>query len=273
MMGHIYVIKYEGMERYKIGKTAGTYDSLRKRYRTQHPNADIVKFTPSNNIDKDEIQIHNLLSKYRVNNSEWFDTNIKNITTIFNRYFSQAKNGGLSINDIHKIDNEKNNTIYRETQHLNTQNNINLLSKKELLVMAQNHGHKSLSNKTKQQLIDLINTKNYRNSVGPRNSYNYNIPNTTNTTNYTRYNGGYVNNIIYIQKNLHSRSPKKSSPKTPKNTSAAKIPKKISTPKTPEKTASVDDYTKQQLLEFARIKGLVGVSNKKKAEIWELLRM
>jgi len=272
-MGHIYVIKYEGMERYKIGKTAGTYDSLRKRYRTQHPNADIVKFTPSNNIDKDEIQIHNLLSKYRVNNSEWFDTNIKNITTIFNRYFSQAKNGGLSINDIHKIDNEKNNTIYRETQHLNTQNNINLLSKKELLVMAQNHGHKSLSNKTKQQLIDLINTKNYRNSVGPRNSYNYNIPNTTNTTNYTRYNGGYVNNIIYIQKNLHSRSPKKSSPKTPKNTSAAKIPKKISTPKTPEKTASVDDYTKQQLLEFARIKGLVGVSNKKKAEIWELLRM
>src|SRR3989338_641814 len=98
MIGHIYAIKYEGLDRYKIGKTSKTLQYLKKRYKTYHPFVDVVLYIESHNIDKHEKEIHNILSEYRVNNTEWFDTNFSNINFAFNKCFS------TSSSSIHTID-------------------------------------------------------------------------------------------------------------------------------------------------------------------------
>ena len=92
MSGHIYVIKDEPYERYKIGKTTGSLESLRKRYKTYNPNVNVLKFVECSDIHTTEKIIHKYLEKYRVNNSEWFETNIRKIREAFNKIFPKQVN-------------------------------------------------------------------------------------------------------------------------------------------------------------------------------------
>ena len=92
MSGHIYVIKDEPYERYKIGKTTGSLESLRKRYKTYNPNVNVLKFVECSDIHTTEKIIHKYLEKYRVNNSEWFETNIRKISEAFNKIFPKQVN-------------------------------------------------------------------------------------------------------------------------------------------------------------------------------------
>lgn len=86
MSNAIYVIRDPNKQSYpyKVGKHTGTKDQLSSRYRTYHPNHEVLLFIETNNASVIEEQVKLEFYRYRqMNNkgnlSEWIEYNINDI--------------------------------------------------------------------------------------------------------------------------------------------------------------------------------------------------
>ena len=158
----VYCLTSLGLEKeeyYKIGKTSKTLIELKKQYSRYLPQVNIIKFELVCDYSQVEKDLHLKLDKYRVNKSEWFKTNIRNITKAFK-----------------EIANKK-DEISELTSKLNTfkLNNISqFISVKKLKEYCKEMGVKGYTNfrkadiidfLTKDQLIFILNKENIRFNV------------------------------------------------------------------------------------------------------------
>lgn len=77
---------HEKSNQYKVGIHTGSLNKLKSRYKTYLIDVNVLRFVKCDNFRDHERNVHTSLSKFRLNNTEWFEIPKDQILNVFDNY-------------------------------------------------------------------------------------------------------------------------------------------------------------------------------------------